>query len=245
MSTGTRHSHQCYWSLLDGNGTSTWADALLTPVGVKEAQKASNFYKTLYEQQRMPHFETYYSSPLRRCIQTANTTFGTLDMPSNHPFVPTIKELLREDISPHTCDRRSSKSELEKFIPGWKFEAGFTEKDELWKEGEGETPAHALVRTKSLLDDVFIHDRSTWISITSHSGAISFLLKNLNHRTWSLSTGQIIPVLIKAEAVAPSPTTTSAGFTHEASCKQPPITSLPDSGCVCSSTGSIPSPSGS
>ncbi|OAA34180.1 Histidine phosphatase superfamily, clade-1 [Metarhizium rileyi] len=225
-----------------GNGTITWADPLLTPDGFKEAEKANGFYRRLYEQQSMPRFESYYSSPLKRCLQTANTTFGTLDLPTEYPFVPTIKELFREDISIHTCDRRSTKSEIAEFMPGWTFEEGFTEKDELWQGDKGETPAHQVARSKKVLDDVFTNDGSTWISVTSHSGEIAALLTALNHRAFSLSTGQIIPVLIKAELVQPLPASTSAGFTPEATCKQAPVTSLSGKGCVCSSTGSTPSP---
>ncbi|GAB0138824.1 hypothetical protein EsDP_00007046 [Epichloe bromicola] len=232
----------CYWAELEGNGTIPWADALLTPAGFRESEKAKAFYETLYEQQNMPHFESYYSSPLKRCIQTANSTFASLKMPPEHAFVPTIKELLREDISIHTCDRRSTKSELEKFMPGWRFEPNFTEKDGLWEGDKGETQEHQIARSKTVLDDVFTNDESTWISVTSHSGEIGALLKALNHRPFSLSTGQIIPVLVKAELLRPVPTTAFTGFTPEAKCKQPPVTSLPDEGCVCSTTGSVPSP---
>jgi len=31
--------------------------------------------------------------PLTRCLQTANITFSTLDLPSGKPFIPTVKEL--------------------------------------------------------------------------------------------------------------------------------------------------------
>lgn len=127
-------------------------------------------------------------------------------------------------------------------MPGWKFEEGFTEKDELWQADKGETSAHQVARSKAVLDDVFTNDGSTWISVTSHSGEIAALLTALNHRAFGLSTGQIIPVLIKAEVVQPIPTSSIAGFTPEATCKQPPVTSLSDKGCVCSSTGSMPSP---
>ncbi|KAG6000760.1 hypothetical protein E4U21_005031 [Claviceps maximensis] len=234
----------CYWAELEGNGTITWADPLLTPTGFRESEKANAFYKTLYEQKNMPHFESYYTSPLKRCLQTANSTFASLETPAQHPFVPTIKELFREGISIHTCDRRSSKSELAEFMPGWNFETGFHEKDHLWRADKGETPEHQVARSKRVLDQVFTKDDSTWISVTSHSGEIRALLNALNHRPFGLSTGQIIPVLIKAELIAPVPTTTSLPeFTPEATCKQPPVTSLADGGCVCSSSSrTVPTP---
>lgn len=232
---------QCYWAELDGNGTSVWADALLTPQGLQEAQRANAYFKTRFEQQGMPYFDSYYSSPLSRCIQTANTTFGAgLDFPPGRPFAPTVKELFREGISIHTCDRRSTASHIRAFAPNFALEAGFTEHDELWRgdRGEGETDAHELARSKAVLDDVFAHDDGTWLSVTSHSGEIRALLAVLGHREFGLSTGQIIPVLVRAEVVgaAPQPTTTAAGFTPEATCDAPPVTSVPGTGCVCSSS---------
>ncbi|KAK0387502.1 hypothetical protein NLU13_5814 [Sarocladium strictum] len=229
----------CYWSELDGNGTAVWADAKLTPAGEAQALKANAFFKSHFAQDGLPYFESYYSSPLTRCTTTAQLTFGGIQTPHNRPFKPVIKELLRESISIHTCDRRSSKSYIHSAVPNFSFEKGFTERDELWRGTEGETSDHQLARSKQVLDDIFSNDDSTWISITSHSGEISSLLNVLGHRSFSLSTGQIIPVLVKAEVhqVEPEPATTTApGFTAEATCTKPPITSNDSQGCVCSPT---------
>lgn len=194
----------------------------------------------------MPAFDSYYSSPLRRCIQTANGTFTDVDLPPGRPFAATIKELLREDMSIHTCDRRSTRSELRAFAPAsFDFERGFAEADELWQGGpgrsRGETHAHQLARSKVLLDDVFASDDGSWLSLTSHSGEIAALLEVLGHRPFGLGTGQLIPVLVRAEAAegggeggAPAPAPTEPGFTFEATCTAPPVTSLADEGCVCS-----------
>lgn len=48
-----------------------------------------------------------------------------------------------------------------------------------------------------LLDDILEHENSTFISWTSHSGAISSLLSVLGHRAFRLVTGGVIPVLVK------------------------------------------------
>lgn len=48
----------------------------------------------------MPHFETYYSSPLSRCGATANLTFGDIEVPADRPFTPIVKEGFREGESP-------------------------------------------------------------------------------------------------------------------------------------------------
>ena len=123
---------QCYWALKDGNGTSTWADAHLTSEGIAQAVKANKFWTKMITEQKITTPESYYSSPLYRCLDTAKITFTGIKTDDRHPFVPTIKELFREGIGRHTCDRRSSKTYIEESFPGWKFEKGFTEADELW-----------------------------------------------------------------------------------------------------------------
>jgi broad specificity phosphatase PhoE len=160
---------QCYWSLKDGNGTITWSDALLTPAGVAQAQKANQFWHSQILTQKIPTPESYYTSPLLRCMATALTTFSGLELPLNRPFVPTIKELFRESIGAHTCDRRSSKSVIHANYPTWPFEEGFAT--------ERETDEAHDQRTRVVLDDVFSTDDKTYISISSHSGQISSILR--------------------------------------------------------------------
>ncbi|KAG9254527.1 histidine phosphatase superfamily [Emericellopsis atlantica] len=229
----------CYWSVLDGNGTTVWADPLLTPAGSHEALKANAFFKSHFADHGLPYFESYYTSPLMRCTTTANLTFADIDLPETRPFDPVVKEFFREGISIHTCDRRSSKSHIHAAIPALRFEDGFTEEDELWRGdvSEGEIQPHQDWRSQSVLDDVFVEDDATWISVTSHSGEIRSLLRVLGHREFSLSTGQIIPVLVKAEVVEGTPTTEPLpGFTSEATCDAPPVTSVAGQGCVCTQT---------
>lgn len=139
-----------------------------------------------------------------------------------------------------TCDERSNKTYIQNLLPAFKFEDGFTEEDELWKGYEGETSEAQLKRTRTVLDDIFSNDDNTWISITSHSGQISSNLKVLNHITFSLSTGQAIPALIKAVNIrkVDPVTTTIQSWTAEATCVSPPITSISGQGCVCSNTTS-------
>ena len=171
----------------------TWADALLTPRGLGEARRAGAYLGSRMRHSGMPAFDSYYTSPLRRCIETANGTFGGLDLPAGaRPFAATIKELLREDMSIHTCDRRSRRSELAAFAPAaFAFEPGFSEEDELWQGGpgrsRGETRAHQLARSSALLADLFARDDGSWLSLTSHSGEIAALLEVLGHRPFALA----------------------------------------------------------
>jgi broad specificity phosphatase PhoE len=167
----------CYWSERDGNGTATWADAKLTEVGIQQATKVKNFWAHLIKDEKITTPETYYTSPLYRCLDTARLTFTGLDLPKKKSFVPVIKEYLREGISAHTCDRRSTKSYIKKNFPSFKFEKGFPEHDPYWTELYAEPREDQDTRSSAVLDDIFWNDESTYISITSHSGEIASLLR--------------------------------------------------------------------
>ncbi|KAI1387904.1 phosphoglycerate mutase-like protein [Hypoxylon trugodes] len=235
----------CYWGLLDGNTTTTWRDALLTPAGIAQCTKAHAFWSTSLSTSKIPAPQSYYSSPLLRSATTANLTFAGLTLPADRPFAPVVKELLREGISIRACDERSNRTHLRNVLPPeFIFEEGFTENDELWRgdEGEGETSEAQVKRSKVVLDDIFSNDDATWVSITSHSGEIAAILKVLGHRTFSLNTGQAIPVLVKAVNLKRgAATTTVQSWSTEATCSTPPVTSITGQGCVCSSSASLAS----
>ena len=59
-------------------------------------------------------------------------------------------------------------------------------------------------RVRVLLDDILANDKNTFISLTSHSGAIAALLRVVGHRVFRLQTGGVIPVLVRAEWVEDS-----------------------------------------
>ena len=182
-------------------------------------------------------------SPLTRAMDTANLTFSTLSLPADRPFRPTVKELFREGVSIHTCDRRSSRTYIHDRFPDWTIEPGFAETDPLWNGTYSESSDAEDVRSRTVLNEVFESDEGQLISVTAHSGEIASLLRVLGHRAFSLSTGQIIVTLVKAEIVAadPFPSTTEP-WRFEATCTAPPVTSLATGGCVCSSTAAIAAP---
>ncbi|KAI9813200.1 MAG: hypothetical protein M1832_006372 [Thelocarpon impressellum] len=219
----------CYWSLQDGDtrnpwsgesGVTTWADPNITAKGEVQARIAHEFWKKEIAEQKIPVPEKYYSSPLERCLITADITFSNLELPPDRPFVPEVKELLREAIGIHTCDRRSPKTEIQSRHPGFTFEPRFAEKDQLWRANWRETDVALDARMQFLVDDVVSHDHSTYISFTSHSGAISSLLRVLGHRPFSLTTGAVIPVLLKIRTVTGAPPTPTAS-------QGPPYTTAP------------------
>ncbi|PBP19386.1 phosphoglycerate mutase family protein [Diplocarpon rosae] len=209
----------CYWSLRDGNETLTWADALLTPTGEAQALRAHDFWESAIRLQKIPTPESYYASPLLRCLATANLTFSGLDLPKESPFVPTIKEGFREVIGVHTCDRRSAKAVIKEKYPDWSFEENFAEEDPLWSPTLRETDQAIDQRTAKVLEDVWAADKHVYISVSAHSGEIAIL----NHRPFPLGTGQAIPILIKAEKVpGKAPPPKDAPWVPVATCSQPP-----------------------
>lgn len=104
----------------------------------------------------------------------------------------------------HTCDRRSTASEIADEYPEYRFEAGFSEEDKLWDREVRESDEHRTERLRGLLNDIFAHDESTYISLTAHSGAITSILEVLGHRRFALATGAVIPVLVLVERGVPS-----------------------------------------
>ncbi|KAM0185316.1 hypothetical protein ACHAPC_005176 [Botrytis cinerea] len=225
-----KEAWDCYYSHLDGDKNSTWADAQLAPTGVAQALVANDFWERLITTQKASPPQSYYVSPLTRCLETCSLTFSNLPLPpTSPPFTPIIKELLREGISSHTCDRRRSKTYIHALAPTWKFESEFPEEDPYWRANYSETRGAENARFKALLDDLFMNDNSTFISLSSHSGAINTILRVIGHRTFSLKTGAVIPVLIKAQSVLredPTPIYKGPEFAKDPKiCSTPPVAS--------------------
>ncbi|KAL1590322.1 hypothetical protein WHR41_01236 [Cladosporium halotolerans] len=186
-----------YWSKLTGDGTLFWDDARLTPVGEGQARDAGEFFRAQFAEQKMPVPGAWIASPLMRCLRTAELEWAELGLEA---FRPTIKELAREVMGEHTCDRRSSRSVIHAAYPDWPIEEGFTEEDELWRADHRETFAEHDVRTVRFLDQVFEGEgrEAGVLSLTSHSGAIASLMRVVGHREFRLGTGGMVPVLVKA-----------------------------------------------
>lgn len=228
---------QCYWAEVDGNGTNTWNDAALSPVGVEQAETAHGFWQDLIVHQRIHTPDAYFTSPLTRCLQTANLTFEGLQLPRDSAsFRPTVKELFREGISIHTCDSRRSKDYIHNLFPRWNIEPGFTMNDELWNGITAESTDAQNMRSKKVLDEVFeeLSEQTLFVSVTSHSGEIASILSVLGHRSFGLNTGAVIPVLVRAEKQERDVATTCQPWTVSAHCTAPPATSLAN--CVCASS---------
>ena len=88
----------CYWALLDGaNSSFVYADAPVTPAGANEATKANAYWRSRLAFEKIQAPQSYYSSPMRRCLETAEVTFaglGLIDGKGAEKVV--VKEGLRE-----------------------------------------------------------------------------------------------------------------------------------------------------
>ncbi|KAI5860304.1 phosphoglycerate mutase-like protein [Durotheca rogersii] len=196
-----RHAWDAHWSLLDGDGRVTWSDAKLTEKGKQQAQVLNAFLRESVASVKMPTPQTYYTSPLARCLETTRIAYSGLDLPADRPFVPIVKEGLRERYGEHTCDRRSTRSWIASSYPQYVIEPSLTEDDELWKPDRRETAAEVVDRVKHLLDDIFTHDDKHIISFTAHSGLIRGLYEAVQHNDVWVSAGALVPVLVRAERV--------------------------------------------
>ncbi|KAI2792865.1 putative phosphoglycerate mutase [Penicillium oxalicum] len=175
-----------YWSLQDGDEHGPWIDAHLTATGIAQAQTAHDAWAKQLAL-GMPFPESFYVSPLHRCCQTAQVTFGGLRSPGTHLFQPLVKE-----------------SAIAAEFPRYRFEPGFTEQDELWDPKIRESDELRNKRLKDLLRDVFASDENIFVSLTAHSGAITSILEVTGHRKFPLATGAVIPVVVKARKMRDS-----------------------------------------
>jgi len=208
---------------------------------MSQAQTVNNLWSHLISTQNITTPQSYYVSPLTRCLQTANISFSGLDLPAEHPFVPEVKELLREGIDIHTCDSRSNLTYIKASFPEYTIEPGFTEFDLLFRQSTSETTTAQALRSKTILDQLFTTDGNTVLSLTTHSGEGASLLSVLGHIPFSLATGAVIPVLVEAVTNSGSPpVTTVLPYTSQVVCNMPPVTSQATGTCVCSSGSTIP-----
>lgn len=117
------------------------------------------------------------------------------------PLQPVVKELLRERLTNHTCDKRSTKSWIVENYPDYVLEPNFSEEDVLWRADAYESAEEHMARKQDLLEDIFANDDARVVSLTTHSYAISAILEVVGAQHFRVSEGAVVPLLIKAERV--------------------------------------------
>jgi broad specificity phosphatase PhoE len=188
-----------HWSHLEGNGVLTWLDAKLTAEGVMLAQDLGRKWIKWSKEEDIPPPQTIYTSPLARCLETTKLVYSPVLSEFGKTLEPVVKELLRERLTDHTCDKRSSRSWITSHYPKYILEPGFEEEDTLWKADAFETADEHRDKKQQLLEDIFSKDTAQFISLTTHSYAISAILEVVGAPHFRASEGAIVPLLVKAE----------------------------------------------
>lgn len=184
---------------MEGDGTTTWLDAPLTGKGQQQATDLSVFWKQALEVSKIPAPQKHYTSPLTRCLQTVQLTFKDVPLPPEHPFRPVVKEALREVHGVHTCDKRGSRDRIQSRFPDFEIEPGLSEQDELWKPNHRETLEERVPVMHHFLTELFRDTNATFVSLTTHSGAIRALYKAIGHPDIWVAAGAVVPLVVRAE----------------------------------------------
>jgi len=196
---------QSNWSRREGNGTVTWVDAHLTDEGIKQTTHLGELWTEWTRDSGVPLPDTVYTSPLARCLETTKLVYSNVvtQHGGTGTFQPIVKESLRERLTDHTCDKRSSKTWIEEHYPDYVLEPGFVEEDVLWKADAFETDEAHTARKQRLLEDIWINDREArFISLTTHSYAISAILEVVGAPHFRVGEGEVVALLVKGEKVA-------------------------------------------
>ncbi|CDK27247.1 unnamed protein product [Kuraishia capsulata CBS 1993] len=203
---------------LSGDGEIVWGpDPFLTSLG--EAQADENHDVWLQQIAKGAPIPTaFYSSPFTRSMHTLIRTWkdivicengqdeSKLLAPRAHPLVV---EDVRETIGLHLCDKRSTKSTIIERVSkyGLVIEDGFEEEDVLYKEDWRESLSEQALRInkflqflfeKDFVDNKITRDGDLVVNVTSHAGTIRSFITALGHRHFTISTGGMIPVVVKA-----------------------------------------------
>lgn len=202
-------ARQNHWSRLEGDGETTWSDAQLNPEGESQAATLSSFWTSLINSGAP--VPSIYTSPLTRCLQTTQLIWEPTLTSLSLPFAPLIKEDLREQMTDHTCDRRSSLTHIKSLFPKFSVEDGFTEKDEQWRADRWEALADHCARKQAVLEDIFERDEGSFLSLSVHSYAIAVILKVCGAEVYRVREGSSIAVLVRAEKVDEAPTFEDVG----------------------------------
>ncbi|KAK4102360.1 hypothetical protein N658DRAFT_495710 [Parathielavia hyrcaniae] len=182
----------------------TWVDARLTEDGSRLARHLGNLWVE-WDAMGVPLPETLYTSPLARRLETTMLVYEPVMAKHGRSLRPVVKELLRERLTNHTCDKRSSRSWIAETYPEYVLERELEMVDTLWKKDRYETNDEHVARKRRLLEDVFANDKSTFVSLTTHSYAISAILEVVGAPHFRVSERAINPLLIKAEEVEGEP----------------------------------------
>jgi len=177
-----------------------WADSELHPTGIQQVTELGEIWSQAVAEGMMPLPGTVYTSPLRRCLKTTRLVLSGAFQQTGTPLEPRVKELLRERLTDHTCDRRSTRTWIAENYPDYDIEPSLTEKDELWRGDRWETDEEHVARKQQVLEDIFSTDKNAFLSLTIHSYALAAILAVVGAPAFRVREGTTVALLVKAEA---------------------------------------------
>lgn len=178
--------------------------------GKNQAKSLAQFWIDGARKDGIPVPGSIYTSPLARCLETTKLVYTPIMAERGRSLQPCVKESLRELATDHTCDRRSPRTWIEQNYPEYVIENGFPDSDVLWRADATETSEEHATRKQKLLEDIFENDDSPFISLTTHSYALSAILSVLGVPQFRVGEGVMVPLFVKAEKMVQTPVDPSA-----------------------------------
>ncbi|KAM5350274.1 hypothetical protein ACJ41O_006779 [Fusarium nematophilum] len=192
-------SRQRHWSKLEGDGNRTWFDAELVDEGVEQAKTLGTFFAEGVKNKGFPVPGTIYTSPLARCLETTKLVFKEVMEGQGMAFKPVVKELLRERLTDHTCDRRRASKWITAAYPEYELETAFADEDVLWHADRSESNAEHVARTQSLLEDIWRQDSGAFIGLVTHSFTLSSILEVIDAPHFRVGEGVMTAYLVTGQ----------------------------------------------
>lgn len=197
------------WYALGTDGDVTFGpDPMLTELGIAQAKENNEVWRKEIELHGGSVPSKFYVSPLQRSCWTLKYTWDGLKPASTRPL---IMESIRETIGKNLCDKRSSKSVIQQRFPDYDIEPGFSEDDQLFTS-ERETSEDLCIRVNRFCQGLFEKDwdasknavakqraiDGSIINTTTHAGTIRSFIVVFGHRRFTISTGGMVPIVVKA-----------------------------------------------
>ncbi|CCG20856.1 hypothetical protein CORT_0A04680 [Candida orthopsilosis Co 90-125] len=182
-------------------------DPQLTPLGIAQAEENHRLWQQeLKEGAPIP--SKFFVSPLQRSCNTLQITWNDLKPKA---IIPRIDELIRETIGKNLCDKRSPKRTIQQRFPEFNTDGVVDEEDVLFGDDERESMIDQSIRINRFLQNLFESDynlgdgkvdkkkaeEDTHIATYSHAGTIRCFINVLGHRNFTISTGGMIPIVVK------------------------------------------------
>ncbi|KAG7663605.1 PMU1 [[Candida] subhashii] len=192
---------------LSTDGEYTWApDPNLTETGVKQSEENNELWKQeLSLGAPMP--SKFFVSPMQRSSRTFVNTWDDIKPKDVHPVV---KEKIRETLGKNLCDQRSPKRVIDERFGKYGFITDELVEEDIYFTETRETMVEQSIRVNQFVQELFESDVTngivdkekkqahTFISTTSHAGTIRCFINVFQHRHFTISTGGMIPIVVKA-----------------------------------------------